>query len=211
MADNRAVFAPMFIGLALVSIATAGTVGWTPAYFSRTHGWTPAQYGAAAGVAGLIASPIGLLVGFRFTEWFARRGRVDASQRLVVWAHWLALPFLIAMPLMPSPKLAVLMIAISGAIGVSAIGSQNASLLIVTPNRMRGQMTALFLIMYNVIGFGMGPTVVALLTDRVFGSESLLRWSLVVTGGVLGTLGTLALTLGLGAFGREVVRARQWH
>jgi hypothetical protein len=76
---------------------------------------------------------------------------------------------------------------------------------------MRGQMTALFLIMYNVIGFGMGPTVVALLTDQVFGGESLLRWSLVATVGVLGTLGTLALTLGLRAYGPEVARARHWQ
>jgi MFS family permease len=209
--DHRAVFAPMFIGLALGSIAASGAAGWTPAYFSRTHGWSPAQYGAVVGSAGLIASPIGLLVGFRFTEWFARRGRDDASLRLVVWAHWLALPFAIAMPLMPTPELAVVMTALSGAISVAAIGSQNAALLIVTPNRMRGQMTALFLIMYNVIGFGMGPTVVALLTDQVFGGESLLRWSLVATVGVLGTLGTLALTLGLRAYGPEVARARHWQ
>ncbi|WP_082462878.1 MFS transporter [Sphingobium sp. Leaf26] len=205
---NASVFGPMFIGLALHSVAFFGTLAWSPAFFSRTHGWSPAHYGSVAGIVGLVASPIGLMIGFRITESFIRKGYDDASLRLVVWATWLALPFHIAMPLMPNPYLAVGMIAISGAIGVSAIGSQNAAMMMVTPNRMRGQMTALFLAMYNVIGFGAGPTVVAVLTDFVFGREALLRWALLCTALVLPAGSAILLTLGLKPYGEEVARIR---
>ncbi|WP_427968717.1 MFS transporter [Altererythrobacter sp.] len=210
LSDNRRVFAPMFIGLALSSIAAAGAAGWTPAFFSRAHGWSPAQFGPAAGITSLVCMPVGLMLGFRVTEMFARQGRNDASLRLVAWAHWLALPFAVAMPLMPSPQLALVMFGLAMGISVSAIGSQNAALLIVTPNRMRAQMTALFLVMYNVIGFGLGPTVVATLTDFVLGSEAKLGLAMALTSAVLGTLGALSISLGLRPFGTEVERARRW-
>jgi len=39
-------------------------------------------------------------------------------------------------------------------------GPQNAALQIITPNQMRGQGDGtLFLFVFNVIGFGAGPTV----------------------------------------------------
>jgi hypothetical protein len=48
----------------------------------------------------------------------------------------------------------------------------NAALQIITPNQMRSQITALFLFVFSIIGFGLGPTVVALFTDYVFHAES---------------------------------------
>jgi MFS family permease len=112
------------------------------------------------------------------------------------------------MPLMPTPELAIVMMTVSSAITIAGIGSQNAAMLMVTPNKMRGQMTALFLAMYNVVGFGAGPTVVALLTDYVFGRENMLRWALLVTVSVLSTIAAITITLGLKPYGREVARAR---
>jgi MFS family permease len=206
---NRRAYGPMFLGLALTSLMTFGTVAWSPAYFARTHHWSAQQFGVTSGTIGMIASSIGLFSGFRFTEWFIRRGRDDANLRLTVWAHWLGFPFVIAMPLMPTPQLAIAMIAIGNMIGTSAIGSQNAAMMTMTPNQMRAQVTALYLVMYNVIGFGLGPTVVALLTDYLFRDESMLRWSLLTAAIILGPLGAISFTCGLGPYGRAVVDARR--
>lgn len=204
LAKGRKVYGPMFAGLALSSILMFGTTAWAPTYFGRTHHWTPQQFGLISGIAGLIASPIGLFSGFHFTEWFSRRGLHDANLRLTLWSQWLALPFTICMPLMPTPELAVSVMAIGAAINVAAIGSQNAALLTITPNDMRAQVTALYLVMYNVIGYGLGPTLIALLTDFVFGKEALLRWALLAAAVVLGPLGATILTLGLRPYGRAV-------
>jgi len=211
LGKNARVYAPMFIGLALGTMAASGTAAWTPAFFERTHGWTPAEFGVTAGIASLITFPFGLIAGIWWAERFIRKGRDDANLRLVAWAHWLALPFSLMMPLLPSPELAIATSVLAGAISVAAIGAQNAAILTVTPNRMRGQMTALFLLMFNVIGFGLGPTIVALLTDFVFGDEAMLRWALVTTVAVLGTLSAVSITLGMKAYGAEVKNARAWQ
>lgn len=204
------VYAPMFAGLGLSSLLVFGTMAWAPAYFGRTHHWSPEHFGLISGVSGLIASPIGLFTGFQFTEWFIRRGLHDANLRLTLWSQWLGLPFIIGMPLMPTPQLAVAVMAIGNAINVAAIGSQNAALVTVTPNEMRAQVTALYLVMYNVIGYGLGPTLIALMTDFVLGSEALLSWALLAAAAVLGPLAAWILTLGLKPYGRAVAAGSAW-
>lgn len=206
IANGRA-YGPMFLGLALSSLLNFGTAAWTPAYFGRTHHWSPQNFGVVSGIVGMVASSIGLFSGFQFTEWFIRRGKADANLRLTVWAQWLGFPFIIAMPLMPSPQLAIAMIAIGNMINTSAIGSQNAALLTMTPNQMRAQVTALYLVMFNVIGFGLGPTVIALLTDFIFRDENMLRWSLLSAAAILGPLGAISFSFALKPYGQAVTRS----
>ncbi|HTV52994.1 MAG TPA: hypothetical protein VME21_17510, partial [Steroidobacteraceae bacterium] len=92
-----------------------------------------------------------------------------------------------------------------GSIGVSG-ASQNAALQIVTPNQMRGQVTALYLFLYNVIGLGIGPYATALLTDRVFHAESELRYALMTLSAIVGPLALLCVWLGVRPYVREVAR-----
>ena len=49
-----------------------------------------------------------------------------------------------------------------------------------TPAPMRGQATALYTGILNMIGFGVGPLLVALLTDNLFADPGLLKYSMVV-------------------------------
>ena len=48
-----------------------------------------------------------------------------------------------------------------------------------TPNQMRAQASAFYLFMTNLIGLGLGPTVVALFTDYVFSDTMMIRYSLI--------------------------------
>jgi type II secretory pathway component PulM len=56
----------------------------------------------------------------------------------------------------------------------------------------------------NIIGLGLGPTVIALLTDHVFHNDNMLRYSLMIatTGAYL--LSALLWWLGLKPFRRTV-------
>lgn len=58
----------------------------------------------------------------------------------------------------------------------------------ITPNQMRGQVTALYLLLANIFGIGLGPTVVAFFTDHVFGQERALGLSLSITVGLFGPI-----------------------
>ena len=204
--NNRRLFAPMFIGLALHSIVGAGMQAWTPAFFERSFGWPAEQYGTTAGMLGLILNPIGILVGFRVAEWMHRRGHSDANARLTAMSYWVAVPLCILAFMMPTPYAALALLLINGVIGIAVVGAMNAAMLVVTPSRMRGQMTALYLIMYNVIGYGTGPTIVALVTDYVFGREDALYLSLTLVAAVLAPLSAFIYMLVLKPY-REAMAA----
>ena len=62
-----------------------------------------------------------------------------------------------------------------------AIGSGPAALQEMLPNRMRGTTTSLAVLVVNLIGLGLGPTLVALLTDYVFADPKQLHTALAIT------------------------------
>lgn len=67
----------------------------------------------------------------------------------------------------------------------------------VSPPRMRAQASAIFLFVLNLMGIGLGPTVVALMTDFVFADAMAVNLSLVATAALLAPLGIVALFLTL--------------
>ncbi len=207
LARNWPIFAPMFLGLTLGALAL-GTQAWLPAFYQRTYGWQPARIGMVLGLVQLIAMPVGLLLGVRLVERFDRQRRADAPLRVVIVSRLIGVPAQVALPLMPDPWLAVLCAAIAAATVGFGGASQNAALQIVTPNQMRGQVTALYLFIFNVIGMGLGPTVAALLTDQVFRAESELRYALLAMQAVVGPVSLVIIWLGVRPYVREVARLK---
>lgn len=206
--ENRRTYVPMFLGLALNVILAFGDQAWIPTFFHRTYGWSMAQAGWAAGLALIVPAPLGLMAGTALSEWLTRKGYDDADLRVTLLGVAGAIPAAILFPLMPTPKLAVLVLGMQLFVNMLLPGPQSAALQIVTPNQMRGQVTALFLFVFNAVGFGFGPTFVALLTDHVFRNEALLRYSLVATAAIMGPLAALTIWSGLKPYAQSVRRAR---
>jgi MFS family permease len=201
------VFAPMFFGLAIGALAI-GARQWLPEFYRRTYGWEPAYVGIVTGVSGIVFSLLGIFLGVVLVERFAAQHRDDAPLRVVVIARSIGLPAAILAPLMPNPWLAVALEGVSTlAIGMGG-ASQNAALQIVTPNRMRGQVTALYLFLFSVVGMGVGPTVVASITQFVLQSEAMLRYALVATSAIVGPVSLLIIWLGVRPYARAVSELR---
>jgi MFS family permease len=200
----------MFAGVALQTLLAFGVQAWTPAFFIRTYGWSIAQIGWTQGLIILFSWPPGLVLGGLIAERLAKRGFADANMRVTIAALAAYVPFALAFPLMPTAFLSNLMIGLSGFCISFGAAPQNAALQVITPGEMRGQITALFLFVFNIIGFGLGATIVALFTQYVFGSEAMLRYALATTVAVLAPVALLILFSGLKAYGKSVVRARSW-
>lgn len=205
MGTRFAIYGPLFIGLTLGSLDSGGRA-WGAAFFERTHGWPPSTYGMAAGTVAILSMLGGLWLGTLWVERMQRQGRADAPLRLIVWARAINIPFAVAMPLMPTPELALL----CGAVGSLTLGMSgpmlNAVILIITPNQVRGQMMALYLFIYTVIGQGLAPVLTALTTDYLFTSPEDLRWSIMLLHVVLLPAALVVTMLGVKPFRREVER-----
>lgn len=81
-------------------------------------------------------------------------------------------------------------------LSIQACGPMNAAHQIITPNQMRGQMTALYLFIFNIIGFGLVRPL-SRCYDYVFGAESQIGYSLSSTAVFLARWEPLVIWLGL--------------
>src|SRR5690606_7187076 len=139
-----------------------------------------------------------------------KRGYADANLRVGMLAALIALPAVTAF-IVPTAPLAyaingVMIFALAMPFGVAPAALQE-----IMPNAMRGQASALYLFVITLIGLGVGPTAVALVTDYVFADEMALRYSLLVACLVAATLALMLLGFALRPYRASLQRRQQWR
>lgn len=209
--QNRRTLICHLAGFSFIGILVNGLVLWTPTFFNRTYGWEVADAGIRYGMVLLCCGPFGIFLGGWVADLIDRNAVRGGS--FISAAGFSALGILPACfsPLATTPEMALaliacLVLATSAPWGVAVSAIQQIS-----PNEMRGQISALYLFVVNLIGLGLGPTAVALITDQVFGSDAALRYSMAAVGGGAAVLGAVMLFLGLGAFRESSQRALAWR
>jgi MFS family permease len=209
LADKWPVYVPQFVGLGFSAISLFGINQWLFTFFIRTYHWAPQQIGPALGLASFCGSLVGLGIGLLINERFLRQARDDTNMRVLIIAQLMRVPATFATPLMPDPWLAVAMYGIMNVASMIGSPSQAAALQIVTPGRMRGKVSALYIFMFTVIGQGIGPTFVAAITQYVFGADDMLRYSMAIASAILGPATLLVLWTGVRPYAREIARLRK--
>jgi MFS family permease len=167
----------------LLSIIGYGALAWAPAQFDRRFAIPPAKSGVAIGIVVAAAGGIGtLLSGFLSDHWTNRS--VSAARLRVAFVGVLLLPApAVLWPLVGTAPLAYALLFLTVFSLSIAQSAAPALIQAVVPNRMRGQAIACYLLLAGLMGIGLGPTLVAVLTDYVFKDHSALRYSLALTAG----------------------------
>jgi len=178
-----------------------GVGAWLQTFFVRTHGWSVAEAGALQGGLTMGIGPLGTLLGGWLVDRYTARGITDAPMRVGMLGAAGMLLFAGLYPVVPSATVAAALLVPVNLFAALPWGAANAAIAEAMPSRMRGQGSALFQLTVGMAG-GIGPTLVALITDRVFADDNALRWSLSIT-----TVVGMALTLVLLSWGRPAYRA----
>lgn len=199
---HTATFVRLLTYPTLLSIIGYGALSWAPALFDRRHGIPMSRAGIILGLIVAVAGASGtLLSGFLSDRWTAR-GVAAARLRVALTGIMVfALPA-VAWPLVASPTLAfaLLFLTVFG-LGM-AQSAAPAAIQAVVPNRMRGQAIALYLLLAGLLGLGLGPTAVALLTDHLFHDDQMLPYSIALMAGPAALLGLWAIASGLKPYAR---------
>jgi len=201
---RKAIYLPLFSGLAFSAAQAIGVQAWRAPFLIRTYGWNEARIGRWMGLMFLVSSLIGAALGTLFVEWLSKRHK-DANVRASAILFAIAAPFEIIAPLMPSGELSLLCLGAAGTCGLASAVPQNAAIQRITPNEMRGQVTAVYLFMFIVFG-ALGSQLIGSITQRVFGSAADLWKSILLTASVLMPLAAFAISRGIKPYGREVER-----
>ena len=89
-------------------------------------------------------------------------------------------------------------------------GTNVAAFQLITPNQMRAQVSAVFMLLTNVFGLGFGATAVAVLTDYVFGAPEKVNYSLALFSVLVGVPALLCLIAGLKPYRASIIEAERW-
>lgn len=181
---------------------------WLATFLIRTHGWSVQQAGTLQGILTFTIGPIGVMLGGRLNDAWARKGHIDAPLRVGILGALSMLLFAGLYPVVPNAMFAAALLVPVNLFAAMPWGAANAAIAEAMPARMRGQGSAVYQLVVNLVSGALGPTAVALLTDRVFGDPMALRWSLAITTVTGMAIASALLTWARPAFVRTVGMAQ---
>lgn len=176
------------LAFAFQALCNYSQQAWLPSFFIRVHGWTKRQAGLTIGIISLVTGLLGAYLGGLLCDYWQRRGKTDASLRVGVLATICAGIFFslaLAMPWV-NQQLALLVPAFFFL--AMPIGSSYASLQLIVPNQVRGQIGALQIFTLNLFGLILGPFLPGFFNDYLFKDPKMVGVSLSLTVGMASLL-----------------------
>ncbi|MWV10718.1 MFS transporter [Pseudomonas sp. R-28-1W-6] len=197
-------------GFAGLAFAGYGSAAWIPTFYIRTYGWDASQVGVVYGSIVAVCGCLGIVLGGRLADWLVKRGHSDANMRVGLIAALGALPLVALFPLMGNALWASLLLVPTVFCLSMPFGVAPAAIQEIMPNSMRGQASAIYLFVITLIGLGVGPTAVALVTDYVFADDQALRYSLLLVSSLAVLSSVVLLGMSLKPYRDSLLRLQQW-
>jgi len=176
--DRKRVYVPLFLGMSVNTIVGYAMFSWIPTSFARVHSWTMGEIGLGYGIVILVTGPFGVLLAGTLIDKLHRSGQHNAEIKVALFSIAVCLPGALYLPLADTGQ-AALIAMIPASIGPAmTTASGSIAVINITPNDIRGQTMALYLLTISLLGLSVGPTAVALLTDYVFRDPVMIDWSI---------------------------------
>lgn len=172
---SQRAFRLMALGASLQAFVGYGLVQWYPVFFIRVHEMSTGELGTYLALVFGIGGGIGTFFGGYLADRLALR-----SRRWYLWlpmiATALGTPFYFGVFFAPTPMLAFLFLMAPAVLANSFLGPIFSTTQGLVPAHMRATAAAVLLFIINIIGLGLGPQVVGLLSDLLrpaFGLDSI--------------------------------------
>jgi MFS family permease len=167
----------LFIGMSLAIGALSANGAWLVAFLMRSHGLDIKHAAVITGITFGAFSSLGSLLGGFISDRLGRKGGQRRAGFAAV-ASLIGVPLALGATMTHNTTVAmVLFFALAAAI-FSTIPPAFASVVSLAKPRMRGITLAAIQVVTNLIGYGVAPYLVGLLSDKYGGPQSL-RYALV--------------------------------
>jgi len=182
----------LFLSMACSVLIGYAFLSWLPTMYIRAYNVPISTITLWLGFAFLLGGPFGATM----SGWLGDKlyKKYNNSAHVLLFAYSMIVLTVAAtlVPLMPSYQTATLMFMpqIIMAAGQTALAP--VAMINITPNQIRGQVTAVYFFVISMTGYTLGPTSVALITDFVFKDESLITYSISIVSLVVGLIGIYA-------------------
>ena len=187
--DRRAFLGPLFLGQVGVVMADVAATIWAAPVLTRHYGLQPADFSGWVGLVLLGSGLLGAVLGgfaADLGQKLKRRGGILTGA--VIFAA-LSIPGALY-PIMPTATgfaWMLLLFMLSGAVAGLVTAT---ALAVLVPNEIRGLCLGAFIVVGAVVGFGVGPTLVALVS-QLLGGEAKIDLALALSGAAISAVSFL--------------------
>jgi len=177
------------LGVGFAAIPGYGLGIWSPSFLVRVHGMSLVDAGLWLGIIGLSGGTLGTILSGVLADRLALRDNR--------WQLWIpAVGLMVALPLQAlfllwpasavftiagkTAPVALVFMGLSSVFACFWIAPSYAAVQNLVPSHWRTQASALLLLVFNLLGLGLGPLLVGMLSDGLssFGAASV-RWALL--------------------------------
>lgn len=204
--EHGKTFACHYLGFSFYAMTLYCLMSWTPAFYMRRFGLSPVEAGYTLGAILLIANTIGVFCGGWLNDWLMKKGRSDGPMLAgTIGAIGMLVPA-VMFTQVSSLTLSLGLLVVAMFFASFPMPTSTAAMQTLSPNQMRAQISAVFLLISNLIALGIGTTLVALLTDQVFGSPKMVGMSMSAVNLIATLLAIGLLWLGCKQFRLSLAR-----
>jgi MFS family permease len=170
----------LFVASGIAAFVSYGILNWLPAFLMRERGMPLVELAKWFGPAAGLCMGLGIWGGGALVNAAARRN-VAAYAWVPAGAMVLTAPLLAAALFAPSWKLSLLLMLAPMVGCVVYVAPALALAQNLAPLNVRATATALLLLAFNIVGLGLGPLAVGLLSDALTaaGVAHALRWAIL--------------------------------
>lgn len=209
--QNGRTFNAFIAGAGIFYMSVYGFAGWAPTYFVRHFGWSYQEIGKLFGLLMLVAGPAGTLFGSWLGERWIRRGVVHGYLRAAMLGAAGITASGCAMVLAATATPAAIFLGFAAFFAMFLFGIGPAIVAQITPAPMRGQVAALFSGAVNLLGAGLGPVAIGIITDYVLRDSKAIGMSMLIVFLVAGGVALALFRSGLRSYAATLKRAADWH
>ena len=173
---RRALLGPLFLGQVTVVMADAAAAIWAAPVLTRDYGQQPGDFAGWMGGVLLLSGLFGTILGGLSVDW-GQKTRLRGGLLIgAVIATLLGIPGAL-FPIMPSVGGFAVLLGLLLTCGTATGLVAATAIAVQVPNEMRGVCLGAFLVLGAVVGLGLAPTLVTLISD-LLGGEAHIRYGL---------------------------------
>lgn len=170
--EHKGFYLNFFFGVSCLTLLFNGVAFWFPAHLMRSFGVDALFVAFTYGPIMFFAGAAGILAGGILADRWRARGDRTAEIRVALVSVLLLWPSAIATFQVGSVTLALILAVPTLFFSSFPFGAASSAIQLVTPNQLRARVSAIYLLVVNIVGIGLGATVASVISDHILADES---------------------------------------
>jgi MFS family permease len=170
--SHKRFYLNFFFGVSCLTLLFNGLAFWFPAHLMRSFDVDALFVAFTYGPIMFVAGAAGILSGGILADRWRAKGDKLAEVRVALVSALALWPVSIATFQAGSVMLALALSVPTLFLSSFPFGAASSAIQLVTPNQLRARVSAIYLLVINIIGIGLGATVASAISDYVFADDT---------------------------------------